>query len=58
MATETTSPDRSGRIVWERGPRAELGNCDSEREQSQVLGLLVPVGSTRCRASTSGLSTS
>ena len=47
----------SGRC-WGRGPRAELGNCDSERERSQVLGLLVPVGSTRCRAYTSGLSTS
>ena len=49
---------RSGTIVESASPRAELGNCDSEREQSQVLGLLVPVGSTRCRAYTSGLSTS
>ena len=39
-------------------PEQRLENHDSEREQSQVLGLLVPVGSTRCRASTSGLSTS
>ena len=46
------------RHLWERGPRAELGNCDSEREQGQVLGLLVPVGSTCCHAYTSGLSTS
>jgi hypothetical protein len=29
----------------------------SERELRQALGLLVPVGCTRCRASTSGLST-
>ena len=59
MATETVSPDLPiGTSVEGASPRAELGNCDSEREQSQVLGLLVPVGSTRCRASTSGLSTS
>jgi hypothetical protein len=36
----------------------QSSRTDSEREQSQVLGLLVPVGSTRCRAYTSGLSTS
>src|SRR3954447_8840721 len=47
-------PDVSGSA----SPRAELENHDNERERSQVLGLLVPVGSTRCRAYTSGLSTS
>jgi hypothetical protein len=33
-------------------------NSRASASKSQVLGLLVPVSSTRCRASTSGLSTS
>ena len=52
MAAETLLryvPDRiSGTAQWTRMQRKVSG---------QVLGLLVPVSCTRCRASTSGLST-
>src|SRR5207344_1272532 len=46
------------RTILRAQPSSNLENRDSEREQrSQVLGLLVRVSSTRCRASTSRLST-
>src|SRR5205809_5014286 len=46
--------------AWECELRANPGpvNPIASASKSQVLGLLVPVGSTRCRAYTSGLSTS
>src|SRR5205823_14694233 len=44
------------RATPKRAPR--MNSIASASIVSQVLGLLVPVGSTRCRAYTSGLSTS
>ena len=58
MATETLFPrsraaERSVRVRAPSRPR----NWIASASKGQVLGLLVPVGSTRCRAYTSGLST-
>src|SRR5256885_2449251 len=57
IATETVSRI-SGSDEVEGASLEQSSGTDSERERSQALGLLVPVSSTRCRASTSGLSTS
>jgi hypothetical protein len=60
MATETRCPTIVDQTLVRVRPSSDLENHDSEREQrkkSQVLGLLVRVSSTRCRASTSRLST-
>src|SRR5688572_3581771 len=65
MATETVDPtDGAARshgrsreanegTALEQGSRTTIASASED----QVLGLLVPVSSTRCRASTSGLST-
>ena len=52
------SPRSSG--TWIEGAALEQSSRTTiaSASESQVLGLLVPVSSTRCRASTSGLSTS
>src|SRR5205807_8621197 len=58
MATETMA--RAAKPAARRGCelREEPRNAIASASKNQVLGLLVPVGSTRRRAHTSGLSTS
>jgi hypothetical protein len=52
----TTGPDRiSGTAQWTRASFCSTARV--EKRCGQVLGLLVPVSSMRCRTSTSGLST-
>jgi hypothetical protein len=61
MATETVVPVRSLETPRDNSEGASLeqssGTAIASASRSQALGLLVPVSSTRCRASTSGLST-
>src|SRR4030095_1086479 len=52
----TIGPDRiSGTAQWTRASFCSTARV--EKRCGQVLGLLVPVSSMRCRTSTSGLST-